>query len=108
MCSSDLCRARPAAHNGKVGPLAQTPTAMQGPQGLHLALQRATGGILAGVVVAEDAGHRQGQLAQHGGNALLTIAEVANHQQGIRLEGVQQGMVTVVPGAMQIPSDGDA
>ena len=48
------------------------------------------------------------QLAQQGGDPLLTITEIADHQQGIGLEGRQQGMVGVVPGAMQIPSDGDA
>jgi hypothetical protein len=42
--------------------LAQIPAAVAAAEGFELALQGAATGITAGVVVAKDAGERQGQL----------------------------------------------
>ena len=50
------------------------PAAVNLYQQVDLVLQRAPRSVLAGVVVAKDAGHWHGQLAQQGRNSLLTIA----------------------------------
>ena len=50
------------------------PAAVNLSQQVDLVLQRAPRSVLAGVVVAKDAGHWHGQLAQQGRNPLLTIA----------------------------------
>ena len=102
--------AGPATHHGKFGLVEATqgPTAVQFPQQVNLALKGAAGVVLAGVVVTQNAGHGQGQLAQEGWDALLAVAEVTHHEQGIGLQQLQQGMVAVVPGPMQVTGNGDA
>ena len=102
--------AGPATHHGKFGLVEATqgPTAVQFPQQVNLALKGAAGVVLAGVVIAQNAGHGQGQLAQEGWDALLAVAEVTHHEQGIGLQQLQQGMVAVVPGPMQVTGNGDA
>lgn len=76
------------------------------PEPVDLALQLAAAVILAGVVVAEDAGHRQGQVGKAGRDALLAIAEIAHNQQRIGSELGEQGHVTSVPLPVQIPGNG--
>ena len=102
--------AGPATHHGKFGLVEATqgPTAVQFPQQVNLALKGAAGVVFAGVVVTQNAGHGQGQLAQEGWDALLAVAEVTHHEQGIGLQQLQQGMVAVVPGPMQVTGNGDA
>ena len=77
-------------------------------QGFKLAPQGATRGITARVVVAEDAGHGQIQAGQPGRYAAIAIAQVANHQQGIRGKTGQEVLIGAVPLAVQITRDGDA
>ena len=102
--------AGPATHHGKFGLVEATqgPTAVQFPQQVNLALKGAAGVVLAGVVVTQNTGHGEGQLAQEGWDALLAVAEVTHHEQGIGLQQLQQGMVAVVPGPMQVTGNGDA
>ena len=102
--------AGPATHHGKFGLVEATqgPTAVQFPQQVNLTLKGAAGVVFAGVVVTQNAGHGQGQLAQQGWDALLAVAEVTHHEQGIGLQQLQQGMVAVVPGPMQVTGNGDA
>jgi len=102
--------AGPATHHGKFGLVEATqgPTAVQFPQQVDLALKGAAGVVLAGVVVTQNAGHGEGQLAQEGWDALLAVAEVTHNEQGIGLQQLQQGMVAVVPGPMQVTGNGDA
>ena len=102
--------AGPATHHGKFGLVEATqgPTAVQFPQQVNLALKGPAGVVFAGVVVTQNAGHGQGQLAQEGWDALLAVAEVTHHEQGIGLQQLQQGMVAVVPGPMQVTGNGDA
>jgi hypothetical protein len=76
-------------------------------QQIQLAAQGVAGGVAAGVVVAEDAGGGQGQPRQAGGDALLAVAEVAHHQQGIGGDQLQQGLVAGIPLAVQITGDRD-
>jgi len=87
---------------------AKCPSAVQFPQEIDLTLKRATRGVFAGIVITQNTGHWQGQLAQQSWNALLTITEVTYDKQGIGFEQLQQEMVTVIPGPVQITGYGDA
>jgi hypothetical protein len=77
-------------------------------EGIQLALQGAATGIAPGVMVAQNAGHRQSQLSQSGGDAGLTIAQITHHQQRIWSEMFKQLLIAAIPLAMQITGNGDA
>ena len=75
-------------------------------QNLQLLFEAAATGVLAAVVVAEHAGQGNLNLLQHGGNALASLTEVTNHQQGIRPQTAQQLMVLVIPLVVDVPGNG--
>ena len=101
---------RPPPHHRQIrrAKSSHFPAAVNLPQQIDLVLQGAPRRVLAGVVVAKDAGHRHGQLAQQGRNPLLTITEVAHHEQRIGGQAVQQGVVAVVPSTVQVSGNGNA
>jgi len=73
-----------------------------------LRLKGAAAGITTGVVVAQDAGQGQGQPRETLGDGLLAVAEVADDQQGVRLDLGQNLLIQAIPLAMQISGDGNA
>jgi hypothetical protein len=77
-------------------------------EGRQLALQGATAGITAGVVVAEHAGQRQLQPRQPGRNLLLAVAEIAHHQERIGSNQLKQAFIGGIPLAVEISGDGNA
>ena len=88
--------------------LPQAPAAMEVTQEIQLTLQGATAGITTGVVVPEDAGHRQAQARQPLGDQLLTVAQVTDHQEGVWRQCGQDLFIQTIPLAMQISGDGNA
>ena len=100
---------RPAADHGQTGggELPQAPAAMELPQQLQLLAQPLATAVFTGVVVTGDAGDGELQLVQQGGNAGVTIAEIADEQQGIRPDQIQQQMVGGIPLVMEVAGDGD-
>ncbi len=80
---------------------------MELPQQLQLLAQPLTTAIFAGVVVAGDAGDREFQLREQGGNTAVAIAEIADEQQGIGPDQIQQQMVGGIPLVMEVAGDGD-
>jgi len=86
---------RPAAHHRQSGrrQLPQTPAAVKLPEQFQLLPEPLAAAVLAGVMVADDAGDRQLQLRQQIGDAAVAIAEITDKKQGIRPDQIQQQMV---------------
>jgi hypothetical protein len=59
-------------------------------------------------MVAQDASHRELELAQQGRNPLVTVAEIAHHQEPVGLQDRQQTVVGMVPSTVEISGDGDS
>jgi hypothetical protein len=76
------------------------------PQQPQLAAETFPGGIVAGIMVTEHAGHRQRQLGQGAGNAHVAVAEVAHHEQAIGSQPPQQLLIAPIPLIVKIPGDG--
>jgi hypothetical protein len=59
-------------------------------------------------VVAQNTSHRELELAQQGRDALVTVAEIAHHQEPIGLQDRQQTVVGMVPSTVKISGDGNS
>ena len=59
-------------------------------------------------MVAQNAGHRELELAKQGRDPLVTIAEITHHQKPIGLQDRQQTVVGMVPSTVEISGDGDS
>lgn len=106
----------PAAGGGRAPPHhcqargikgAESPAAVKRSKPLDLTLQLRSGGILAGVVVAEHAGHRQGELLEQKRDPSAPLAQITHQQQGIRPEAIQKLVVRFVPEVVEVSGDGD-
>ena len=86
---------------------AQAPTAVTVPQQGDLALEPAPTGIPTGVVVAEDAGHRQIQLGQQSGDPAPAVAEIPHQQQRVGGDRLQEALVAGIPLIVKVAGDGD-
>ena len=72
----------------------------------QLLSKHATAAVTTPIVVAEDEGLGIGERAETPGQAQVSIAEISNEQNGIRLKLLQQRFVSRTPRAVQITSDG--
>ena len=86
---------------------AQGPAAVEIPEQVELVTQTAATGIPAGVMVAQHTGQGKAKLPEQTGDARLAVAQVTHHQQGIRADGLQHGMVAVIPLVVEVTGDGD-
>lgn len=80
---------------------------MEVTQQLQLMPQGATAAVLARIVVAEHAGHRQLKGGEQFGDTTFAVAEITHQEQGIRTDPIQHVVVAAVPLIVQIPGDGD-
>jgi len=77
-------------------------------QQIHLLAQGAAAGIAAGVVISQDAGQGKGELCEACRDPALPVAQVANHQEGVRPQLRKEILIEAVPLTMEISGDGDA
>jgi len=87
-------------------PAAQTPAAMKLAQETQLGLKQPATWIMATIMVTEDHGRGQSDLLDVLDQPEISFTEIANKQQGIGLQLLDQVPITVRPGSMEISSDG--
>ena len=63
--------------------------------------------VPAPVVVPQNQRHGKGQLPKTPGQSEISITEITDKQDGIRLQPLQQLLIHCAPGAMQVPGDGE-
>ena len=72
----------------------------------QLLSKHATAAVTTPIVVAKDEGLGVRERAETPGQAQVSIAEISNKENGIRLKLLQQRFVSRTPRAVQITSDG--
>ena len=71
-----------------------------------LLLEDAATSITPAVVVPEDHGHGEGKPRDPARQAQIPISEITNEENSVGLELLQQLLIRVTPGAVQITSNG--
>ena len=76
-------------------------------QQIDLTPEHPAAAVLAGIVVADDAGQWQIQIGQQARDAAVAIAEIAHQQQSVGLDPLQHAVIAQVPLVVQIAGDGE-
>ena len=72
----------------------------------QLLLEDSTTAIPTTVVIPKDHSHGERKASESARQAKITIGEIPNKENGIRLEKLQKLFIRIAPGAMQITSNG--
>ena len=70
--------------------------------------ENSTGFVAAMIMIPKDHSHREGQACDLACQAQITVTEVSDEKNGIRLEQTQKPVIGFPPGAVKIPGDRNA
>ena len=105
---TSTCTAGTRTHNRQreLGPLDRAPGAVHFAEYSQLLLKDAATAIAPEVVIPQDHGHGEGKPRDPARQPQISISEITNEENSIGLEILQQLIIGVAPGAVQITGNG--